>query len=935
MKSHYSKLFVVAIFAIFGVLASLYDSGRPVSAREGATGNLRTPMGVSATSNLYANKVGIYWDAVREATQYRLFRSLTNDISSATDIGSTQANYFFDSTAVAGQTYFYWIRAENSGSNSEISATATGQRAVGNNSPGPPFPPLAPPPVPVGNQITAAKAYLGKTLFWDEQLSSTKTVSCGTCHRPADGGADPRSFAETRNPGFDNVFGTADDVFGSPGVPETEGDGSYTLTQFFGMQAQVTNRRSPSYLNAGYTTDGLFWDGRATDQFRDPITNSILLSSFGGLESQSVFPPLSPIEMGHAGRDWTDAVSRISVSKPLALAINIPSSLNNWIDGRTYPELFEEGFGSNDITPARIAMAIATHERTLFSDQTPLDRAASAIEPLTQQEENGRAIFVNQNCIFCHGGALLSNSTYQNVGVRPTTEDRGRGGITNIADDNGRFKTPSLRNLDIRAPYMHNGRFATIEEVVEFYNRGGDFPAPNVDPRVRPLGLTVQQRAALSAFLKRPLTDPRVANELPPFDRPTLYTETDRVPTVTGAGRSGTNGVEPNAIAIEPPILGNTSFAIAVADGLAGAQAFLVVGSTDPGVGAAIPATGSFVRVQTTLGGSGSNGYGTAVLSIPASPAVAGRTFFGRWYINDAAAANGFSVSKLITFTVFGDWVNRSPFDFDGDGKTDISIARQTGTLEWWINNSSNSSTTAFSFGLPTDIISPADFTGDGKTDIAMFRPSDGFWYVLRSEDSSFFGFPLGSNGDIPVPADFDADGKADPALFRPSQGLWFVQRSSDQQITTTQFGVSGDKPVVGDYDGDRRADIAIYRPSNGSWWIERTTAGSVVAQFGTGTDTPVAADFTGDGKTDIAVWRPGDGFWYVMRSEDSSFYAFPFGSNGDVPAPGDYDGDGKADPAVFRPSLATWFIQRSTSGIRISNFGLTGDRPLPNAFIQ
>ncbi len=934
MKSFYFKIFVVAIFLIFGVFASFNDSGSRVSARQNAVGTLQTPTGVLATSNLYATKVGVYWDAVRDATQYRLFRSLTDDINSATDIGSTPANYFFDSTAVAGQTYFYWIRAENLNSNSAWGVSVSGRRAVGNNAPGPPFPPLAPPPVPLGNQNTAAKAYLGKSLFWEEQLSSTKTVSCGTCHRPADGGSDPRSSAGTRNPGFDTIFGTADDVFGSPGVPGTNSDGSYSPTQFFGMQTQITNRRSPSYLNAGYTTDGLFWDGRATDQFRDPITNSVLLTSFGGLESQSVFPPLSSIEMSHAGRDWTNAASRISISKPLALATNVPPSLQNWIDSRTYPELFEEAFGSAEISPARIAMAIATHERTLFSDQTPLDRSSAEIEPLTQQEATGRGIFVNQNCIFCHGGALLSNSSYQNVGVRPTTEDRGRGGITNIPDDNGRFKTPSLRNLELRTPLMHNGRFATVEEVVEFYNRGGDFPAPNVDPRVRPLGLTVQQRAALSAFLKRPLTDPRVANELPPFDRPTLYTETGRVPTITRTGRSGTNGVEPNAIAIEPPLLGNTSFAIAVSNGLASSQAVLVVDSSDPGVGSSIPANGSFARVETTLGGTGSNGFGTAVLSIPTTAAVAGRTFFGRWYVNDTTAANGFSVSKLITFTVFGDSVERAPFDFDGDGKTDISIARQMGNLEWWINNSANGTTTAFSFGLPTDVIAPSDFTGDGKTDIALFRPSAGFWYVLRSDDNSFFGFPFGSTGDIPVPADFDADGKADPALFRGSEGLWFVQRSSDGQFTTTQFGVNGDKPVVGDYDGDGRSDIAIYRPSNGTWWIERTTAGSVVAQFGTNADTPVASDFTGDGKTDIAIWRPSDGFWYILRSEDSSFYAFPFGSNDDVPAPGDYDGDGKADPAVFRPSLGTWFIQRSTSGVQITNFGLSGDRPLPSAFI-
>ena len=614
----------------------------------------------------------------------------------------------------------------------------------------------------------------------------------------------------------------------------------------------------------------------------------------------------------------------------MALATNIPIGLSRWIHGRTYPELFEEAFGSPNITPARIALAIGTHERTLFSDQTPLDRWSAQIEPLTTQEENGRVIFVNQNCIFCHGGPLLSNASYQNVGVRPIAEDGGRGAITGFPDDIGRFKTPSLRNLELRAPYMHNGRFATIEEVVEFYNRGGDFSAPNVDPRVRPLNLTVGQRASLSAFLKRPLTDPRVVNELPPFDRPTL-TEDRSGPTVTGIGRAGSNGVETTGRSRSSRQFQAIQVCYCGLSGLRGSSAVLVVDSSDPGW-VRRSSTGSFARIKTTLAGSGSNGFGTAVLSIPASLWSPDERFFGRWYMK-TQPRKWISVSKLILSRSLV--IRRSgSMRFDGDGKTDLSIARQTGALEWWINNSATGTTTAYSFGLPTDILSPADFTGDGKTDIAMFRPSDGFWYVLRSEDNSFFGFPLGSSGDIPVPADFDADGKADPALFRPSQGLWFVQRSSDGQITTTHFGISGDKPIVGDYDGDGRADIGLYRPSSGSWWIERSTAGSVVTQFGLGTDVPVATDFTGDGKTDIAVWRPSDGFWYVMRSEDSSFYAFPFGSNGDVPAPGDYDGDGRADPAVFRPSLATWFIQRSTSGVQISNFGLTGDRPLPNAFI-
>ena len=545
------------------------------------------------------------------------------------------------------------------------------------------------------------------------------------------------------------------------------------------MNLQVTNRKSPSYLNAGYSDLGLFWDGRATDVFRDPLTNAIILGSGASLESQAAGPPVSAAEMGHAGRDWTQVASRVAASKPLVLASNIPAGLNTWIDGRSYAELFEEAFGTPEITPSRIAMAIGTHERTLFSDRTPLDRYSANIDTLTVQEENGRDIFIVAQCTFCHGGSLLSDRAFHNVGVRPQAEDLGRGSVTGAPSDMGKFKTPSLRNLELRGPYMHNGRFATIEDVVEFYNRGGDFDAPNHDPRVRPLNLSPQSKSDLAAFLKRPLTDDRVRLELPPFDRPKLYTESDRVPVISGTGRPGTAGIVPTAVALEPPIVGNQSFTVAVANTIGGGPAVVVIDSADPGVGTSIPAAGSFARVSTTLsGGSPDNGYGSVNLVIPNNQALVGRTFYGRWYVTDANAANGFSVSRLFEFTIFGDGVvaDRAPFDFDGDGKTDIGIFRPS-VGEWWINRSSTGVTTAGQFGASTDQITPADFTGDGKADIAFWRPSTGEWFVLRSEDSSYFSFPFGTNGDVPTLGDFDADGKVgrdglpavDVDMVRPS----------------------------------------------------------------------------------------------------------------------------------------------------------------------
>ena len=934
------KLLVVFSFSL---LAFCLWAFQPASVVKGKASSpaLSSPTGLTASDGDYAIKVGIHWQPVRGATTYRIFRNTINDTATATDVGTTAANYFFDLSAVVDQPYFYWVRGENTQTVSGFSNSDQGIRAVGIDN-APPISSLQPPIAPPGNPVTAAKAYLGKTLFWDEQLSSTKTVACGTCHRPAEGGSDPRTSDTTRNAGYDTTFGTADDIFGSPGVPVNYSDGNYGWSPLFGMGLQVTGRKSPSYLNAGYARNGLFWDGRATDEFRDPVTNTVLLLSRAGLESQSSGPPVSPAEMGHTGRDWPQVAARVSASRPLALANNIPSGLSAWIDGRSYAELFEEAFGTPDITPARISMAIATHERTLFSDRTPLDKWSEGIgTPLTPSEDSGLNLFIENSCNTCHGGPLLADHQFHNIGVRLAVEDRGRGSVTGNVNNDGQFKTPNLRNVELHGPFMHNGRFATIEDVVEFYNRGGDFPdQPNVDSIMRPLNLTSQQKADFAAFLKRPLTDERVRLELPPFDRPHLYTESNHVPVISGSGRAGTNSITPNAIALEPPLVGNPSFTVAVSSALGGAQAVVVIGSSDPGIGTSIPASGSFARVQVNLAGSGAgNGYGSANLSIPNNPALVGQTFYGRWYVNDPGASNGFAVSRLFQFTVFGDAAaaNHAPFDFDGDRKTDIGIFRPiAGASEWWINRSSNGSTLALQFGSSTDRITPADYTGDGKADIAFFRPASGEWYVLRSDDFSFFALPFGSNGDIPVPADYDADGKADFAVFRPSSSNWFISQSSGAPTRIFQFGVTGDVPVVADYDADGKADVGIFRQAAGGaeWWIQRSTAGILAMQFGANTDKAAQGDYTGDGKADIAIWRPATGEWFIVRSEDFSFYGFPFGANGDVVAPGDYDGDGKFDATVFRPSSATWFISRTTAGTQIVQFGANGDKPLPSAFV-
>lgn len=921
------KLVLICLFASVAAFLAL---DRPRNASSQTTSVLPAPNGISASDSDFIDKIQVSWNVVRGATSYRVFRSTTDDAATAVEVGTTAKSSFLDTTAAVGQVYFYRVKAENSLATSGFSLSDNGLRASGSFHSAF-YSPLGPPSEPTGNAITAAKAALGKTLFWDEQLSSTNTVACGTCHRPANGGADPRT---NFSPGPDGVFGGADDVNGSAGVPLTTPDGNFIPSTSYGFGVQVTTRRAPSYINAAYSFNGSFWDGRASSSFRDPLTNAILLNDSASLESQSVGPPLSNVEMAHAGRNWPMISNELALARPLALARNIPPSLARWIDGRSYPQLFNEAFGTPEINPARIAMAIATHERTLYSDRTPFDRWAQQLEELAPDESRGRDLFVTLNCNFCHGGPVFSNQQFHYIGVRPHADDLGRAVITGSNADNGRFKTPGLRNGELRNGFMHNGRLQTVEEVIEFYNRGGDFTAANKDARIRPLNLTTQQRADLVAFLKRPLTDARVRDEKAPFDRPRLASESNLMPTILGSGRAGINGAVPNAIAIEPPFAGNTSFSFAVSGAAPNAPAVLVIDQNDPGVGASIPATGSFARISTTLTESGTV---TVLTSLPGDSSLVGRTFFARWYVTDAAAANGFSVSRLVRFTVFARNAARAArlsADFDGDSKTDISVFRPS-TGVWWQSRSSDQVVAAAEFGNSNDVPMPFDFTGDGRADIAFWRPSTGEWFVLRSENGSFFSFPFGRTGDIPAPGDYDADGIADAAVFRPTDGTWFINGSAGQTLIK-QFGTNGDMPAIGDYDADGRADIAIFRPSVGEWWIEQSADGRVVAfQFGLSTDRAVPGDFTGDGKTDAAFFRPSTGEWFVLRSEDSSFFSFPFGAAGDSPAPGDYDGDGRFDAAVFRPSNGTWFMLRSTAGVAIAQFGQNGDVPAPGATIR
>jgi cytochrome c peroxidase len=526
--------------------------------------------------------------------------------------------------------------------------------------------------VPPQNPITPQKAVLGKILFWEEQLSADNTVACGTCHVfNTAGGSDPRSAGPgSVHPGFDGSFNTADDVHGSRGVVRCLPGGAMTDDGAFFPDAQRTPRKAPSPLGSLWSPTQ-FWDGRAPGVFVNPDTNLVTIPGGGSLETQALGPPLADTEMACQNRTFADVTSRLQTAVPMKLATNLPADVTAALAAfPTYPALFQNAFGTPLITAQRIAFAIATYERTLVANQTPWD-AFNAGNPnaLTPNQLAGLNAFSappvagGGGCVLCHAPPQFTNHTFRNIGVRPPIEDNGRQSVTGNFQDRGRFKVPSLRNVGLRAPFFHNGGKATLTDVVNFYAIVGEF-FDNQDPAINPLALSPVQISQIVDFLQNGLTDPRVVQGLPPFDRPTLHGEINPPnPVVYGASSSGSFPNEPFVIPFQPGFVGNPQYTLGLGHGIGQASSLLAVSASPAAAGTTlngIPINIGLVPFPEILlvplsgpAGVAGAGYGSITISIANLPAMIGTHYYAQWFVADPLAPGGVAASRGVHATIF------------------------------------------------------------------------------------------------------------------------------------------------------------------------------------------------------------------------------------------------------------------------------------------
>ena len=236
-----------------------------------------------------------------------------------------------------------------------------------------------------------------------------------------------------------------------------------------GITGERGTRNAMQIINAGWFTS-FFWDGRAAT-----------------LEDQALGPVINPVELNTT---WPRVEEKIS-------------------NDRLYSILFKMAFGSSDVDSMKIVKAISQFERTLLSFNSRYDDFFYGdFSGFTESETNGFDIYFSEtgDCIHCHSGPNLTDNEFRNNGLDSELTDLGLADVTGLSTDEGKFKVPTLRNIEITAPYMHDGRFATLEEVIEHYNSGVHADSPNLDPEMHNasegLNLTDEQKTDLINFLK-------------------------------------------------------------------------------------------------------------------------------------------------------------------------------------------------------------------------------------------------------------------------------------------------------------------------------------------------------------------------------------------------------------------------------------------------
>ncbi|HMT07475.1 MAG TPA: choice-of-anchor J domain-containing protein [Pyrinomonadaceae bacterium] len=292
-----------------------------------------------------------------------------------------------------------------------------------------------------------------------------------------------------------------------------------------------------------------------------------------------------------------------------------------------------------------------------------------------------------------------------------------------------------------------------------------------------------------------------------------------------------------------------------------------------------------------------------------------------------------------------------APVDFNGDGRTEWAVVRNTGggaggQVTWFYNqNNSANPTVGFAWGISTDFFVSEDFDGDDKDDITVWRPGAATvaaFYIFNSATNTVRVEAFGQTGDDPtVVDDYNGDNKADLAVYRggASAGdpsFWYYRSTANGPVTYTQWGQNGDFPAPGDYDGNGSADFSVQRNNGGGqamFWTRLSTGAITQTVFGTPTDVIVPGDYDGDGKTDIATVRGVSGSyqWQYLASSNSTINYITFGASAtDFVVQGDYNGDGRTDAAVWRAGA---FWVRDTAGGGVSNFtlGASGDYPPAN----